>query len=144
MRHAAGVLGAVFAASLICSSGAARATDIWVHVRTVDRKRGVVRADVCTRAEFLKDCSYHGSAPAHRGEVVVVVRGVPPGLYAATAYHDVNNDGQVDQDGLGMPKEGVGFSRDPMLLLGPPGFDDCAVRVAGRRVRVDIALKFEP
>lgn len=130
----------------VCLSlpAAARATDIEVHVPNVDAKGGQVRANVCTRAEFLHDCALTGSAPAHPGEVVVLVRGVPPGVYAVIAYHDAHGTGDVTQNALGIPTEGVGFSRDPMMLLGPPRFADAALAIAGARVRVDVRLKFEP
>ncbi len=134
-------------ALLLCcvlSPVAAHATDVEVHVHPVDRKGGVVRAQICTRAEFLKDCAYKASTPAHPGEVVVVVRDVPPGTYSAVAFHDVKNTGDVEQNALGMPKEGVGFSRDPMLMLGAPSFEDTSLPISGERVRVDIQLKFEP
>ena len=139
-----GAIRAALAAGLALAPAASRATDVEVHVYPVDHRGGVVRAQVCPQSEFLKDCSYKGIAPAHPGDVVVLVRGVPPGVYSVVAFHDANDNGDVDQDALGIPTEGVGFSRDPMMLLGPPAFADSALRISGERVRVDVGLKFEP
>ncbi len=134
----------LLAVGLVLAPAAAGATDVEVHVHPIDHKGGVVRAEICTEPEFLKDCAYKGSAPAHPGEVVVLVRGVPPGTYSAVAFHDVKNTGDVTQNALGMPTEGVGFSRDPMLMFGAPKFADTSVPIAGERTRLDIELKFEP
>lgn len=123
---------------------AARATDVEVHVQPVDGRGGLVRVGVCTEAEFLKGCSRRASAPAHPGEVTVLVPDVPPGVYAVTAFHDVSGADAITRNVLGIPTEGVGFSRDPALLFGPPSFADTALRIAGPRVRADVRLKFEP
>ena len=60
------------------------------------------------------------------------------------AHHDINRNGRVDQTLLGIPEEGVGFSRSPMLILRAPTFDETAVQISGELVEVTIPLKFEP
>ncbi|APH56026.1 putative secreted protein [Granulibacter bethesdensis] len=65
-----------------------------------------------------------------------------PGFYAVALFHDANRNGHFDTTMLGLPAEGFGFSRNPVLLLGPP--DLSAVRFAthpGDNV-VDIRMKY--
>ena len=39
------------------------------------------------------------------------IRNLPPGEYAISGYHDLNNNGKLERSGLlGKPKEPVGFS----------------------------------
>jgi uncharacterized protein (DUF2141 family) len=44
-----------------------------------------------------------------------------PGTYAVAMFHDENNNGHLDENALGIPTEGYGFSNNPTLYLGPPG-----------------------
>ena len=110
----------------------------------VDAKGGDMRVQVCTPETFLKTCPYRAKAPAKQGVTDVIVKDVPPGTYAVIAHHDINGNGEVDRTLLGVPKEGVGFSRSPMLILRAPTFDETSVPVAGALAEVDITLKFEP
>lgn len=123
---------------------AAQAGDVTVRVLNVKGSRGVVRAAVCTREIFLKpSCEFGASVPAHPGVVVLTVHDVSPGIYAVTAHHDANNNGVVDQNLLGIPTEGIGFSRDAPINFGPPHFDAAAFKVGDALVTIDITLKFE-
>jgi len=133
------------ALALLMLPAAAHATDIDVRVLGVDRRGGVIRATVCTKQMFLKPyCDYSGTSPARRGMVVVHIPGVPPGTYAVQVFHDVANNGKVAQNFLGIPTEGVGFSRDAVISFGPPLFSEAEIAVAGQLVTTDINLKFEP
>jgi uncharacterized protein (DUF2141 family) len=122
----------------------AMATDVKIRVHGVTSANGVVRVEVCTPETFMKGCPYRAKAPAHPGIVEVTVPNVPPGTYAMLAHHDINNDGKVNRSLLGIPEEGVGFSRDPLLSMRAPTFDETSVPVAGPLAVVDITLKFEP
>ena len=67
---------------------------------------------------------------AEGGSVVVRFDGLPPGRYGITAFHDANDNNQLDR-ALGLvPQEGVALSNDPPLI-GSPSFDDIAVEVLG-------------
>jgi len=98
---------------------------ITVELGNVRSDRGEVVVDICPKDKFLEDgCLYHGEAKARAGTTEVVISGVPPGQYAAQAFHDENGNGEVDRALFGIPKEGVGFSRDARIGLGPPKWKD--------------------
>lgn len=132
------------ALAVCLSANPAFATDVKVHVTGIDGRGGDIRVQVCTRETFLKLCPYRGKAPARRGAMDLLVPGVPPGVYAVIAHHDINRNGKVDTTLLGIPEEGVGFSRSPMLILRAPTFDETALQIGGPLVEVPITLKFEP
>jgi uncharacterized protein (DUF2141 family) len=116
---------------------------IEVLVGGVRDARGHVLAAVCTRQDFLRPhCLYNGSAPAQPGTVVVRVTGVPPGAYAVQAWHDDGDRGHLSRDWLGIPREGVGFSRDPALLLGPPSFGSAEFTVGPGGGRAMLKLRY--
>ncbi len=51
---------------------------------------------------------------------------LPPSKdYAIAVHHDVNNNGKLDTNFLGIPKEGFCFSNNAMGSFGPPSYEDC-------------------
>ncbi len=127
---------------LALGAGPASASVVEVAVTGVRDTRGDVRVDICTRDTFLRaTCPYEGMAPATVGATVVKVAGVPPGLYAAQAFHDVTGEGHVHQNVLGIPREGIGFSNDAPLRVRGPRFQDAAFSVGGPLERITLKLK---
>ena len=133
----------LLAAACLLSAGAARAATVQVSVQGVRNDRGHVLVALCSKAEFLRPhCAWRGRAQAHTGTVTVTIDAVPPGLYAAQAFHDENGDGLLNRNLLGLPKEAMGFSRDAPMRLGPPRFADAAFAVGGDVTRVTFTLKY--
>lgn len=101
-----------------------------ILVTNVRNSQGVVRASLCRQSEFLgNDCGYKASAPARAGAVQMTLTDIMPGTYAIQAWHDETNTDQVHRGILGIPREGVGFSNDPRLLVGPPSFHNSALPI---------------
>lgn len=50
--------------------------------------------------------------------------GLAPGSYAVAAVHDENGSGEMDTNWIGIPREGLGVSRDAKSFMGPPKFKD--------------------
>lgn len=95
-----------------------------VQVDNVRVSKGAVHIDLCREAEFLKECPIEAEAPAVKGRTVVVLHNLAPGTYAVDATLDENGNGKVDRGLFGIPKEGVGFSNDAPIRLGPPHWRD--------------------
>lgn len=75
----------------------------------------------------------------------IVFRDVPAGEYAVSLYHDENRSGKLDTNFIGMPKEGVGVSRNPKGRLGPPRFRDAVFTVpatSSTAIQLPIVLKY--
>lgn len=113
-------------AATLCAAGAASAAAIEVRVQGITEVKGTVRVAICDKATFLKDCAYSASAPTQAGETVVTVNDVPPGNWAVLSYQDENDNGKLDRNVLGIPKEPYAFSRDARGRFGPPSFEDAA------------------
>ncbi len=131
-----------FAALLVLLSQAAHAQSVLdVTVTGIRSAKGTVLVAVCDTATFLQEtCRYKGRAPAAVGSVVVRIAGVPPGVYAAQAYADENDNGKIDRNFFGIPTEGLGFSNDAKMRFGPPSFADAAftLGVAGGRIQFSL------
>lgn len=63
---------------------------------------------------------------------------LPEGVYAIKLFLDLNGNGEMDTNFLGIPKEPFGFSNNAKGKLGPPSFDAAAFQV---REATEIAIK---
>ncbi|HXB30509.1 MAG TPA: DUF2141 domain-containing protein [Puia sp.] len=70
-------------------------------------------------------------APIRDKKSIVVFDSLPPGEYAISVYHDENNNGKMDTNFFGIPKEGVGASNDARGHLGPPHYKDAKFNFSG-------------
>lgn len=127
-------------AAAFCAAGSASAASIEVRVQGVTAK-GKVLVAVCDKTTFLQDCAYSGSAPAKAGETVVTVDGVPAGSWAVLSYQDENDNGKLDRNVLGIPKEPYAFSRDARGRFGPPSFEDAAFELRDEKAVTTIKLR---
>ena len=114
-----------------------------VEVGNVRSAAGNIHVDVCPQSRFLKeDCPFTTEAPAHLGTTRLLIRGLPAGRYAVQVTHDENNNHKVDRNILGIPTEGIGFSRDARIRLGPPKWDDAQVLFDGHAGTVSFPLHY--
>ena len=77
----------------------------------------------------------HMWAPIQGGRGECFFAGVPAGDYAATVFHDENNNGKFDMNWMGMPLEGYGFSNNVKPMLKAPSFDDCEFHYDGTGIK---------
>jgi uncharacterized protein (DUF2141 family) len=55
---------------------------------------------------------------------------VEPGTYAVIVYHDLNSNGKLDRNRIGLPAEPYGFSNNPSTLFGPPSFNRASFSIS--------------
>lgn len=72
----------------------------------------------------------------------IALPNIPPGQYAAFAFHDKDGDGKLKTNWLGIPKEGVGASRGAKGRMGPPKFKDAAFDVGKGGKQIQIAIQY--
>ncbi len=106
-----------------------RAT-VTVRVTDVASGKGQLMISLCNQPTFGKGrCPFFATVPARRGTVDVRIANVPNGQWAAAVYHDENGNRKLDRNGLGIPTEGGGFSRDARGQYGWPNFSNAVVNV---------------
>jgi uncharacterized protein (DUF2141 family) len=114
-----------------------------VQINNVRNASGNVHVDICPQKQFLgDDCTYVGDAQAHAGVVTVTVNNLPPGHYAAQVFHDENRNKKVDRALFGIPKEGVGFSNDARISLGPPKWADAKFDFGGQPQTIKLKMRY--
>ncbi|MGO4124766.1 DUF2141 domain-containing protein [Inquilinus sp. YAF38] len=121
----------------------ASAATVEIVVTNIKEAKGTIRMSLCPQAQFLKDdCPYSGTAPAAVPQATVVIQNVVPGVYAAQGYQDVNNNREIDRTLLGVPEEGVAFSRNPSYFFAPPDFKDASFTVGPREALISVRLRY--
>lgn len=74
-------------------------------------------------------------------EKLVRFEGLPRGNYAIAVIHDANNNARLDTL-MGIPREGFGFSRNPVIAFGPPRFKAAEFDLDGDSGSQMIAMRY--
>ncbi len=72
------------------------------------------------------------SVDATSSNLLVQYANLPAGDYAIALFHDENENAELDQNFLGIPQEGYGFSTNPGFLLSKPSFDDVSFQISAQ------------
>lgn len=128
--------------------GAAHAASLTLTVTDIP-EAGILNIGIFETAEGFeaKDRGGAGSRPGlvegirHPvdGDTARVTFELSEGRYAIKLFLDLNGNGEVDTNFLGVPKEPFGFSNNAMGKFGPPSFDAAAFTFEGDR---EISITF--
>jgi uncharacterized protein (DUF2141 family) len=72
----------------------------------------------------------------------VTLEDIPYGNYAVSVFHDENGDGALQLSMFGIPREGVGASRNPAMRFGPPRFRDARFTLDSPEHRLAISMRY--
>jgi len=101
---------------------------IIAHISNVRNNRGV-----CQVCLYNNEASFSGEggtplqcvqAPVKNGTSEALFENIPTGVYAVMVFHDANNNKKLDQNFLGIPKEGYGASQNKLPFASAPSFDE--------------------
>ena len=59
-----------------------------------------------------------------KNNMSVYFKNLKSGTYAVSVYQDLDKNGEINQNFLGIPKEPVGVSNNAEGFIGPPKYDD--------------------
>lgn len=127
--------------------GAAPLASLDVAVDGYRSAKGEVQVCLTTRPDHFPDCQDDPAARrltvATRDARVLNFGALPSGDYALALIHDENANDRLDTF-AGVPREGVGFSRNPSIMFGAPRFKAARFALtsgdAAQRVRVKYFL----
>jgi uncharacterized protein (DUF2141 family) len=78
---------------------------------------------------------------ANAGQVTLRLAVPAPGRYGVRLFHDLDSDGELDANLMGLPVEPFGFSNDAPIRFGPPSFDEAAFDVGATGAAQAITLR---
>ncbi len=121
--------------TLLCLSipPLAHGHDLKLVVRNLSEPGGTLNWMMFDSAQSYDAGDNSVASGRHRvtGDTIeLTLHGLPDGTYAVRLFHDENNNGELDTNLLGIPREGYGFSNNSGER-GPASFDDAAVAVHG-------------
>lgn len=126
-------------------AGAAPAGSVDASVSGLRSTRGLLLVCLTTRSDRFPDCQRD---PAARRLAVPVAQAqglsfddLPSGDYALALIHDENGNHRLDTL-FGIPREGFGFSRNPVIRFGPPKFAAARFPVASGRVDEKVRVRY--
>ena len=95
-----------------------------VVVKNIKNDQGVLMVGIFNNEKTFTRKVWKGEKPkAQTGTMTIVFQDIPAGAYAISVFHDANENGKLDTNFMGIPKEGFGFSNDAMGSFGPPSFE---------------------
>lgn len=115
-----------------------------IRVYNASPKGGVLRLGLYDAARYPDNESVpvaSADIPAKLGENVIVLEGIPPGIYAIQTFQDINANGKMDTSWFGFPLEPFGFSRDARPHFSKPRFQAVAFHVASGENEQDLHLQ---
>lgn len=116
---------------LISLTGIAQESNILtVEFKKLGTKKGKLYVGLYnSESTFLKK-EYKGViVTIKNGKATAVFNNVPSGIYAVSSFHDANNNGKMDTNFMGVPKEDYATSNDATGFMGPPKFKDAKFKV---------------
>jgi uncharacterized protein (DUF2141 family) len=77
-----------------------------------------------------------------RNRQTTVVCELPSGTYAAGMFHDENDNGKLDTNLIGIPKEGYGFPNNPKITMSLPDFSEVSFTVGDEPLTIEIRVQY--
>jgi uncharacterized protein (DUF2141 family) len=125
----------------ICALGQ---TKLQVTVKNIKGQKGNIIVGIYDSDEnFLKKPLDGRMEKATGDSIIVVFENLKPGKYAVSVLHDANKNKDLDQNKLGIPKEGFGFSNNVLGAMGPPSFKRAQIDLSPDQKDLDINIKMK-
>ena len=121
MKRSALFLGLV----LLLPASLAQAGDLVVEVSGLRNTQGSLALCVTTDPAGFPGCNKASTQrviPATQARKPITFTNLPAGTYAVAVIHDENNNGKLDTNFVGIPKEGIAVSNNAVPKFSAPKF----------------------
>ena len=144
-EHTAAVEAAVVEASAV-EAGVESVTILRIEVTGLEDAEGSIyisvydsgdtwlgKDTVLTREVVIADAIAEG--------IVLTELSLPPAEYALSIFYDKNDNGKLDSNFIGIPKEPVALSNNARPKFGPPKYKDAVFTLGYEAATQNIAIK---
>lgn len=118
--------------------------DIVVQISNLERGRGSVNVALFRTAEDFTDNPYktlRQQVKTGQSGASLTFENVSPGTYAIAVYQDLNENGELDTNFVGIPKEPYGFSNNYRPTMSAPSFEKAKFALNGDKVVQQIKIE---
>jgi uncharacterized protein (DUF2141 family) len=126
-------------------TGVSPSAELEVNVERLRSHSGLLHVCVTQDSAHFPDCENDPAAAreSFRAATTRTVRfqNLPSGNYAVAILHDENGNDRLDRF-AGIPREGIGFSRNPQFSFGPPRFSAARFRLGNSRENQRIRMRY--
>jgi len=134
---------ALFSVLLLSSAGVAGAQQpVTLRFCNIEKAQGNLFLAIYNQEEgFMneKKAFYTEVIPIEKKGCVEKKLTLPPGKYAISSFHDVNNNGRMDKTIVGIPKEPYGLSGSYTSKFSPPTWAETNVFIgAGQTLNIQL------
>jgi uncharacterized protein (DUF2141 family) len=146
-RVAAALATGAAVLALLGAAPAAAAGEVSVEVRSVDSDLGqVLVALYDSEATWLRKPLRGLRFEPKRGVVAGTFGDLPAGDYAVSVVHDLNGNGRMDSNALGIPVEPFAFSNNATGSFGPAKFAQARLTIgaSGGAIVLDLKPSLSP
>lgn len=136
---------AIVLTTMAAGIAASDAANLEVTVTGLRNDKGIVRCGLFGSRQGFGKPGHEiagAKAPIRAGTARCSFPGVAPGTYAVAVFHAENHERTLQVGMFGKPKQGVGFSNNPSIAFGAPGFDKAAFRIDGDRTAIRIRVQY--
>lgn len=117
------------------------AADLVVKIASVEEAKGKISMAVYNNEnDFSKTVLTGVTEKAVKGEMLFSFPNLPAGDYAVMVYQDVNDNGKLDSNLLGIPKEPWGASLEGTKVFGAPQWADTRFSLSENGTTITISL----
>ncbi|WP_299114635.1 DUF2141 domain-containing protein [uncultured Winogradskyella sp.] len=103
----------------------AKAHDITVNISGLDSDEGKILIGLYdSEDKFLSKRFKNAIGIINEEKSTITFKDVPKGVYAISFIHDENDNGKMDTNFMGIPKEDYGCSNNAKGFMGPPKWED--------------------
>ncbi|MCL6294346.1 DUF2141 domain-containing protein [Jejuia spongiicola] len=115
--------------------------DIIVNISNFDSNEGKIMVALYDSEDtFLKTVKKGMIGVIENKTSTVTFKNIPDGIYAISVFHDEDNNGKLETNFLGIPKEDTGTSNNAPARFGPPKWEDAKFIIKGKSITLNIKL----
>lgn len=113
-----------------------------LYIEGINELKGEIRiAMFDSKEKYTKDPIHAIVIPVDSTTIIWTQEMLPFGEYAIAVYHDKNENGKIDTNLLGIPKEDYGFSNNARGRFGPASWQDSKFIVEDNFYSTSIKIK---
>ena len=115
-----------------------------VTINNIKGRKGNIMVGVFDSDQTFMKTPLEGKMVKASGDsITVLFENLKPGKYAVSVIHDANKNKNLDQNKLGIPKEGFGFSNNVLGAMGPPSFERAVIDLLDQKdLDINIKMKY--
>ena len=132
--------------SSYCDESEVPKGEIVIRISGLRNNNGIIRALLFNTSDGFpanhKNSFALKNVRTENDSVLFVFSDIPYENYAVSVLHDENENGKLDTNWIGLPKEGVGVSNNVKSKFGPPKFEDAKFKLNSKTINLTITINY--